>query len=80
MKLIQCQDGLVCMCKELLKELRMNIKFSHVKSHADKDIPYEHFNLAQRLNVDVDKLENHSLLRSLIIHRYIKSYFPFTIT
>ena len=79
LKLGQCLDDLIRVCKAILKDLPMNVHFSHVRSHADKNIPYEHLTLAQRLKVDVDDMAQTRLITSMTTQGFIENHFPYEI-
>ena len=76
-KLGQCSDDLVRICKELLKGLPMKVYFGYVRGHADRQTPFEHLTLAQQLNIIADKLAQDSLVLSLETERHIDGSFPF---
>ena len=65
------------MCKSILKDLPMKVHFSHVRSHADKNIPYKQLTLAQRLNVNVDNMAQTRLITLMMTQGCIENHFPF---
>ena len=52
----QLQENLIRICKDLLKDLKINVQFCHVRNHMDKCVPYEHLTLPQKLNKEINMM------------------------
>lgn len=73
----QSQSDIILLCKQLVRELPVDIKWKHVFGHLNEILRWDQLTEVQNLNVLVDSIAKKALMKAIVNREFISTSYPF---